>query len=109
MSDETGSVSANRLRTDRAKKPYIPRIWGYFLYLLAGECQSDHLGMKPGLPLFEECESPVKVAATHADTVILLIERDDRRDHDVEHARRDDYVRYEQEARDARRGIWRTP
>ena len=40
------------------------------MYSLASECETDQLGVKKEIAIFEERKSPIKVSAAHSDPVI---------------------------------------
>ena len=52
------------------------------------ECKADQLGLNELFAVFEECERPVIVAATHSDAIVLFIECDQRCEHDLQAPRR---------------------
>ena len=71
---------------NRAEKPYVPGVWRYFVYFLTCECKTDQPGVKKEFTIFQERKSPIKVSATHSYPVIGLVERNHRREDDIEHS-----------------------
>ena len=67
-----------------AIKPYIPRIWDYFLDFLAIKCEAYQLRTNPDVSCPEESERSIKVSAAHADTVSILVECNEGSDYRIE-------------------------
>ena len=79
---------------DNVGKPYIPRIWRYFLDFLTIECKPDELWPQPGMSASQECKRAIEVAAAHADTIACIIECDERCNYDIEVGRVDLQFRF---------------
>ena len=63
---------------DDSIKRYIPRIWLNFLNLLAVESEADEFRLEPMSFVPKERKAAIKVCATHADTVPVFVECNDR-------------------------------
>ena len=72
---------------ENAIKPYIPRIWANFLDFLAFERESDELWSKPLSIAFQKGKTTVEIAATHSNSIPLLVENDERRNDDIKFSR----------------------
>lgn len=77
---------------DKAKNPYIPRAWRNLFHSLAREGNADELGMKEVFSMLQKRKRTVEIAAAHAESIALVIERDDRRNDQVEFPRRDHFA-----------------
>ncbi len=58
------------------KKPYVPRVWGYFVDSLTCEGKADQFGLEIHATTSEERKNAVKVTTAHADAIIVGIESD---------------------------------
>src|SRR6056297_2761831 len=67
----------------------VPCGGGYGRDSLTRERCADEFGMQPVSAMTQEREASVVVPGAHADAVSCLVERGQRRDHQVESARRD--------------------
>ena len=76
-------LSSKRL-ADNAGEPYIPRIWRDFFGSLAVESKTDQFRPEPMLPMSEECETSIEIAAAHADAISIVVEGGQRSDDDIE-------------------------
>ena len=79
--DASVSVGKNRI------KPYIPRIWPYFLNFLASEGNADQFRSKPQLPVLKVREATIEISSAHTDPVVVFVESDCRRNRNVQVAR----------------------
>ena len=67
-----------------AIKPYIPRIWAYFLDFLALERNSGKFWTKPLSLVLQKGKTTVEVATAHADSVHVFIKCDQWSNDDIE-------------------------
>jgi len=77
---------------DNAENPYIPRVCGNFLHFLASEREADQFRVKLMIAMLQKRKRAIKIAAAHADTVSKNVKCDDRRENDIEPARRDRFA-----------------
>ena len=74
---QSRGIASGRLVNDR-ENPYIPRAWRNFFHSLTRKCESDELRVKQVFSMFQEGKCAVKVAATHAKAVAIVVERNNR-------------------------------
>lgn len=53
-------------------------VWLNFLDMLTVKRQADQLRPKPISPVFEKCETTIKVSAAHSDAIEVRIKSDER-------------------------------
>ena len=75
--------------TNYAIKPYIPRVWRYFLDFLTVERNAEQFRLQPMLTMSQERETAIVVTPTHSDSMPLVVERDEWRDDKIQVARSD--------------------
>ena len=61
-------------------KPYIPRVWGDFSYLLTIERNAHQFWSQPFTPVSQKRKAAIEVTSTHTDAMTLVIERHKRGD-----------------------------
>ena len=78
--------------SDHAIKPYIPRIWAYFLDFLAFKGDADEFRTNPLLAMSQERKTPIVIRTAHADSIAFVVKNNGWRDDHIE------LVRVDQEA-----------
>ncbi len=73
-----------------AIKPYIPRIWAYFLDFLAIESNTRKLRPKPLSFAAKKAKATVEIATAHSNSIQVFIEYDQRSHDDIESFWRND-------------------
>jgi len=68
---------------DNAVKPYIPRVWLDFLDFLALERDADQFGLQPVASMPKMGKTTIVVTATHANTIVFIVESDSRSNDNV--------------------------
>jgi len=69
-------------------KPYVPRVWLYFLDSLAFKCKPEQLWAEPVFLVFQKVETTIKIAAAHTDTISTVIKSNNRCDNEVDFPQR---------------------
>jgi hypothetical protein len=72
---------------DYAIKPYIPRIWRYFLDFLAFEGHANELWSEPVRTMSQVRKTSIVVSASHPDSIALAVENDGRRNDNMKLSR----------------------
>jgi hypothetical protein len=90
VKSQRDSVIASGFFVYYPENPYIPRVWRNFFHSLTRIRQSNELRMKQVLSVSEKRKRAIKVAATHAHAIAIIIERDNRRNHNIERPGCDD-------------------
>lgn len=76
-------------RTDNSIKPYIPRVWRYFLDFLAVKCSAEQFRSQPVLTMLKKRETAIIVTAAHSNSMPLVVECDERSHNEIQVARFD--------------------
>ena len=73
-------------------KPYVPRVSVDLLNFLTSKCDTDKFRTYPMSSVSEKCKAAIKIAATHADAIVVLVECDERRYDEIKLPRRNDFA-----------------
>jgi hypothetical protein len=73
-------------------KSYIPSVWRYFLDFLALESDAHEFWSEPVFSMPQECKASIVETTTHAYSIEIAIERDSRRDNNLQSAWRYDFA-----------------
>ncbi len=77
---------------NNTENPYIPRVWRNFIYSLTRKRQANELGMKQVLAVSKEGKRAIKIATTHANSIAVVVERNNGCYHQIQRPGRDNFA-----------------
>ena len=84
------SGTASDFFINDTENPYIPRVCRNFSHSLTRKRKTDELWMKQEFSVFQEGKCAIKVAATHANPVAVIVKGNHWRNYDIQCPGRDD-------------------